>query len=397
MRGTGQLPKFDDDLYQVPGDGLWLIPTAEVPVTNIHRGEILDAAALPVTYVAWTPCFRREAGAAGKDTRGLLRVHQFDKVELVRIVAARRPPKRSTRSSPRRPETVLQRLGLPYRVLELAAATPDSPRRVPTTSRPGPPAWEPGSRSRAPARSPISRPGALDLRFRPRRGRQAGVRPYPERIRTRLPAHHRHDARDTTRQADGSVACPSGAFVPYLGADRLARQMTAGIGGARLARQPESGATRSGRARPRAASWCWPAPGRARPASSPFGIARLIEEHGVPIERLFAVTFTNKAAARDEGADRRHARARSGRPLDRDLPLPLGAPAPARGRAPRLLPLVHDLRRRRSARADQALDGPAQSLDQALPAARGAVDHLVGQEPDAERGVARGGGRGTTR
>jgi seryl-tRNA synthetase len=77
---TGQLPKFEEDLYAVPSDDLFLIPTAEVPLTNMHRDEILDAADLPRGYCAWTPCFRREAGAHGKDTRGLIRVHQFDKV-----------------------------------------------------------------------------------------------------------------------------------------------------------------------------------------------------------------------------------------------------------------------------------------------------------------------------
>jgi seryl-tRNA synthetase len=87
LTGTGQLPKFEDDLYASSRDDLFLIPTAEVPVTNLHRDEILEAAALPISYVAFTPCFRREAGAAGKDTRGLLRVHQFDKVELVRLAA----------------------------------------------------------------------------------------------------------------------------------------------------------------------------------------------------------------------------------------------------------------------------------------------------------------------
>src|SRR5689334_15198458 len=82
MTGTGQLPKFEADLYRTDDD-LFLLPTAEVPVTNLHRGEILSADVLPLKYCAYTPCFRREAGSAGKDTRGILRVHQFDKVELV--------------------------------------------------------------------------------------------------------------------------------------------------------------------------------------------------------------------------------------------------------------------------------------------------------------------------
>ena len=82
-RGTGQIPDKEDQMYVVTRDELYLVPTAEVPVTNLHRDEILEAAELPIRYAAYTPCFRREAGAAGKDTRGILRVHQFDKVEMV--------------------------------------------------------------------------------------------------------------------------------------------------------------------------------------------------------------------------------------------------------------------------------------------------------------------------
>ena len=117
--GTGQLPKFEDDLYRVDQDDLFLIPTAEVPVTNIHRDEILDGDRLPLAYAAVTPCFRREAGAHGKDTRGLIRVHQFDKVELVRLC---RPEDGADQHAllTTHAETVLQRLGLPYRVVTLA-------------------------------------------------------------------------------------------------------------------------------------------------------------------------------------------------------------------------------------------------------------------------------------
>ena len=86
MQGTGQLPKFADDLFRLEGDlDLWLIPTAEVPLTNIHAGEILDEGRLPLLYAAYTPCFRSEAGSHGKDTRGMLRQHQFNKVELVKF------------------------------------------------------------------------------------------------------------------------------------------------------------------------------------------------------------------------------------------------------------------------------------------------------------------------
>jgi seryl-tRNA synthetase len=116
--GTGHLPKFADDMYRIEGDKLYLIPTAEVPVTNIHAGELLDADDLPKRYVAYTPCFRREAGSHGKDTRGLLRLHQFDKVELMRF---ERPDasRASLDDLTAQAEAVLQRLGLRYRVLLL--------------------------------------------------------------------------------------------------------------------------------------------------------------------------------------------------------------------------------------------------------------------------------------
>jgi seryl-tRNA synthetase len=112
--GTGQLPKFEEDQYRTVPDDLFLVPTAEVPVTNLHRGEILPDSDLPKAYVAYTPCFRREAGAAGRDTRGLLRVHQFDKVELVRYS---RPEESADQLEllTRHAETVLERLELPYR------------------------------------------------------------------------------------------------------------------------------------------------------------------------------------------------------------------------------------------------------------------------------------------
>lgn len=114
MTGTGQLPKFEEDLYHCELDDLFLIPTAEVPVTNMHRDEILDPGMLPLRYVAYTACFRREAGAAGKDTRGVIRVHQFDKVELVKIVE----PETSYdehEALTADAEEVLIRLGIPYR------------------------------------------------------------------------------------------------------------------------------------------------------------------------------------------------------------------------------------------------------------------------------------------
>jgi seryl-tRNA synthetase len=119
MVGTGQLPKLADDAYSVERDDLWLIPTAEVPLTNLHAGEVLAPEALPKLYVACTACFRREAGAAGRDTRGILRVHQFDKVELVRL---ERPEdsESALEQLTAHAEKILQSLGLPYRVVLLA-------------------------------------------------------------------------------------------------------------------------------------------------------------------------------------------------------------------------------------------------------------------------------------
>ncbi len=118
MQGTGQLPKFAEDLFKVENTDYWLIPTAEVPVTNIHRDEILNASQLPIYYTAYTPCFRSEAGSHGKDTRGMVRVHQFNKVEMVKFVT----PETSWQeleSLTANAETILQRLGLAYRVVAL--------------------------------------------------------------------------------------------------------------------------------------------------------------------------------------------------------------------------------------------------------------------------------------
>jgi len=117
MTGTGQLPKFEEDMYAMPQDGLYAIPTAEVPVTNIYAEEILDMP-LPLLHTAYTPCFRREAGAAGKDTRGLQRLHQFDKVELVKFTTAEQSDQEHEKLT-LNAEEVLKRLELPYRVIEL--------------------------------------------------------------------------------------------------------------------------------------------------------------------------------------------------------------------------------------------------------------------------------------
>ena len=119
MHGTGQLPKMADDMYKT-SDDLWLIPTAEVPVTNMYRDQIIDGGELPLSLVSYSACFRRESGAAGKDTRGMIRVHQFDKVEMVKIVR----PEESYNVLEKlveQAEKVLQQLKIRYRVRLLAA------------------------------------------------------------------------------------------------------------------------------------------------------------------------------------------------------------------------------------------------------------------------------------
>jgi len=118
MTGTGQLPKFKEDLFKIEGWDLYLIPTAEVPVTNIHREEVLTEESLPIHYVSYTPCFRSEAGSYGKDTRGLIRQHQFNKVELVKFCKPEDSYQELEKLT-RNAETILQRLELPYRVVSL--------------------------------------------------------------------------------------------------------------------------------------------------------------------------------------------------------------------------------------------------------------------------------------
>jgi seryl-tRNA synthetase len=119
MVSTGHLPKFADEAYHVERDDLWAIPTAEVPLTSLHRDEILDAAGLPVRYAAYTSCFRREAGSAGKDTRGLLRAHEFDKVELLAVAADADQAIACQEDILARSEGLLRDLGLAYRVVDL--------------------------------------------------------------------------------------------------------------------------------------------------------------------------------------------------------------------------------------------------------------------------------------
>jgi len=218
LTGTGQLPKFEEDLYASPRDDLFLIPTAEVPVTNLHRDEILEADALPMAFVAFTPCFRREAGAAGKDTRGLLRVHQFDKVELVRLVrpdASEADHELLTGHA----EKVLQRLELPYRVLELASGdTGFSAARTYDLE-----VWAAGVGAWLECSSASTftdfQARRANIRFRPAPGAK------PEFVHT-LNASGVAFARtiaallENNQAADGTVGIPA-ALRSYFGADRL--------------------------------------------------------------------------------------------------------------------------------------------------------------------------------
>ncbi len=218
MQGTGQLPKFEDDAYRTEPDDLFLVPTAEVPLTNLLRDELLEGASLPRSFVAYTPCFRREAGAAGKDTRGLLRVHQFDKVELVRFCR----PQDSAAEHEKlvgHAEEVLRRLELPYRVVLIPAGElgfANAKQYDLEVWAPAVGAWLEVSSASVYSDYQARR---ANIRFRPGPGQKpefvhtlnaSGVA-LPRTIAALL---------ETRQQADGSVSVPS-VLVPYLGTDRL--------------------------------------------------------------------------------------------------------------------------------------------------------------------------------
>jgi seryl-tRNA synthetase len=218
MTGTGQLPKLEDDAYRIADDDLFLIPTAEVPVTNLYRGEEIPAAMLPMAFCAYSPCFRREAGAAGKDTRGILRMHQFDKVELVRYCA----PEESTAQLELllgHAEAMLQRLGLPYRVKLLAAGDTGFASAKTYDLE----AWAPGVGAWLEVSSCSTftdfQARRANIKYRPAARESlrfvhtlngSGLA-FP-RVIAALLEHH--------QQADGSVTVPD-ALRPYLGTDRL--------------------------------------------------------------------------------------------------------------------------------------------------------------------------------
>ena len=218
MTGTGQLPKFEDDMYALHGEDMFLIPTAEVPVTNLYRDEILDAAELPKALTAYSACFRKEAGAAGKDTRGLLRVHQFDKVELVRYALPDESPAELERLTAHA-EAILQKLELPYRVLLLAAGDTGFASTMTydlEVYSPGVGKWLEVSSCSDFADFQARR---MNIRYRPAAGEKPrfvhtlnGSGLALPRIIAALLEHG--------QQPDGSVAIPA-ALQPYLGTARL--------------------------------------------------------------------------------------------------------------------------------------------------------------------------------
>ncbi len=218
MTGTGQLPKFAEESYQTERDELWLIPTAEVPVTNLHRDELLAADDLPLRYTAYTPCFRREAGAAGKDTRGLLRVHQFDKVELVRYELPERS-REALEELTREAEVLLERLGLHYRRLLLATGDLGQSGALTYDLE----VWAPGVDKWLEVSSCTTftdyQARRANIRFR---RSQAEKPEFVHTLNGSALALPRVMAAllETYQQADGSVVLPP-VLHPYVGLDRL--------------------------------------------------------------------------------------------------------------------------------------------------------------------------------
>jgi len=217
-RGTGQIPDKEDQMYVVTRDELYLVPTAEVPVTNLHRDEILEADELPIRYAAYTPCFRREAGAAGKDTRGILRVHQFDKVEMVLF----EKPENSADAlewMTSRAEVLLQRLGLPYRVLLLSTGEMGFVQRKKYDLEVWSPAVERWLEVSSCSNFGDYQARRMAVRYRPEKGAR------PELVHTlngsglALP-RVLAAILEQYQQPDGSIVVPD-VLRPYVGADRI--------------------------------------------------------------------------------------------------------------------------------------------------------------------------------
>jgi seryl-tRNA synthetase len=218
MTGTGQLPKFEDDAYSTRTDELFLIPTAEVPVTNLYRDEVLESDAMPSAFVAYSKCFRREAGSAGKDTRGILRTHEFDKVELVRYASPETSADQLELLT-RHAETMLERLELPYRRKLLAAGDTGFSSAMTYDLE----AWAPGVGAWLEVSSCSNfgdyQARRANIRYRPAKGEKprfvhtlngSGLA-FPRTIACLLEHHQR---------PDGTMTVPA-ALRPYLGVDVL--------------------------------------------------------------------------------------------------------------------------------------------------------------------------------
>ena len=220
MYGTGQLPKFEADLFKVPhGDkNLYLIPTAEVPVTNLYRDETLDGARLPISLTAYTPCFRSEAGSYGKDVRGIIRQHQFQKVELVKFTKPEQSWEEHEKLT-RNAEAVLQKLGLHYRVMNLSTADlgPSSAKTYDLE------VWLPGQQ--------LFREISSCSNFLDYQARRANIRYRPEGGKKTELVHTLNGSGlaigrtwvaiiENYQQADGSVLIPE-VLRPYIGSDRI--------------------------------------------------------------------------------------------------------------------------------------------------------------------------------
>lgn len=223
MYGTGQLPKFASDSFRVPhGEkDLWLIPTSEVPVTNLYRDEVLDAARLPISLTAYTPCFRSEAGSYGRDVRGIIRQHQFQKVELVKFARPENSYEEHEKLT-RNAETVLQKLGLHYRTVALCTGDmgPSSAKTYDIE------VWLPGQQ--------LFREISSCSNFESYQARRANIRYRPEGKNKTEFVHTLNGSGlavgrtwvaivENYQQADGSVLIPE-ALRPYIGAERITKK-----------------------------------------------------------------------------------------------------------------------------------------------------------------------------
>ena len=218
MYGTGQLPKFAADLFKCENHDLWLIPTAEVPLTNLYRDEVIDAARLPLSVTGYTPCFRSEAGSYGKDVRGIIRQHQFQKVELVKFT---RPEESYTQHEQltHDAETILQKLGLPYRVVLLCTGDMGASSAKTYDLE----VWLPGQQ--------LYREISSCSNFEAYQARRANIRYRPEGSKKTEYVHTLNGSGlavgrtwlailENYQQADGSVVVPE-ALRPYMNADRI--------------------------------------------------------------------------------------------------------------------------------------------------------------------------------